>query len=96
MVDAAMGTWYTTPPGHQSYAESVGCANDDQECKNRVMPFYASFPVYPGREFDTSDVGTFVAPASGNVLLRVELSCDVRFWSDADVVSHCFSFNSFR
>jgi hypothetical protein len=29
------------------------------------MPFYASYPVFPGRVFDDNDVGTFVAPASG-------------------------------
>ena len=62
----------------EPHFESFGCANDDQECKDREMPFYASYPVFPGRVFDDNDVGTFVAPASGNVLLRVELSCDVR------------------
>lgn len=90
MINTALGSWYSTPPGHESYAELAGCANDDQECKNRAMPFYASFPVFPsGRVFGNNEIGTFVAPASGNVLLRVELTCDVQFWSDAQVVSRC-------
>lgn len=46
------------------------------------MPLYAGFPMFHGRVFEDRDLGTFVAPASGMLLLRVELSCDVRFWSD--------------
>ena len=45
---------------------------------------YTLVPLYPGETFADREIGTWVAPASGHVLLRVNLVCDVPYWSDVE------------
>jgi hypothetical protein len=85
VVAGPTGSWQTTAPGHQSWLEYKGCTNGDQICNDANNPLYASVPVHPGETFGTRLVGTWVAPASGPVLVHVELACDVPFWSDINI-----------
>ena len=79
VVEDALGNWTRTPSDHQSLAEYEGCHNDDRSCINGLR---ASFGVYPGQSFERFARGTFVAPASGAILLRLVINCDVPFLAD--------------
>lgn len=65
---------------HQSYAEQQGCSNEDRTCIGNIR---ASFGIHPdGAMFPRFLKGTWVAPASGPVLLRLVCNCDVVFYAD--------------
>jgi hypothetical protein len=63
----------------QSYAEHWGCSNEDRSCISEIPD---SFGIHPGGVFPRFIEGTWVAPASGPVLLRLAMNCDVVFYAD--------------
>ena len=75
-----LGVWAATPEGHHSFPEHMGCANQDQFCTG----FSSQFGIHPGGSFPAFFTGTWVAPVSGPVLLRVVLNCDVPFFRDVE------------
>jgi hypothetical protein len=77
VLGGPLGTWTHRSPGHMTYAETKGCANNDTVCSGLF-----GFGVYPDAEhgFKRSIEGTYVATASGTVLMRVKMSCDVPFF----------------
>ena len=72
VVSGPMGTWSSTPAGHKTLAEFA-----------QHSTLRSSFGVHPGGRFGSILEGTWVAPSSGPVLVRVVLNCDVLFFSDA-------------
>lgn len=60
--------------GHHSYAQLRG---EDFDIRT-------SFGIHPGGSFPRFLTGTWVAPASGAVLLRLVLNCDVVFFADVE------------
>jgi hypothetical protein len=79
VASGPLGDWTATPAGHQSYPEHYGCSNEDRSCISYIA---ASFGVHPGGAFPRFLKGTWVATASGAVLLRLVLNCDVPFYAD--------------
>ena len=72
-----LGSWSSTPRGHHSFFTSpvfVGIEGDIR----------SGFGIHPDGRFGSFLQGTFVSPASGPVLLRLELNCDVVFYSDVE------------
>ena len=67
---------------HQSLAEYAGCTNDHvHQCSAlRDIPEY--FGIHPGGKFGSYIIGTWVAPASGAMLLRIVLNCDSVVYAD--------------
>jgi hypothetical protein len=80
VASGPLGDWTATPAGHQSLAEYYGCSNDDRSCLPGIA---ASFGIHPGGAFPRFLRGTWVATASGAVLLRLMLNCDVPVHADA-------------
>ena len=80
----ALGEWIATPPGHHSLATKFGCANDDQQCWKDYFGQHTTFGYHPGGRFDRRLTGTWAAPASGPVLLRISANCDWRFAADSE------------
>ena len=87
VVSGPMGDWTVTPPSgdhfwstkHESYAEHMGCSNEDSSCTGLAD----SFGIHPGGEtFPRYLKGTWVAPTSGAVLLQLVMNCDVVFFAD--------------
>ena len=68
VVSGPLGDWIDTPAGHDAYHQ-MGEIPD-------------SFGIHPGGHFGSYMEGTWVAPASGPVLLRLTMNCDVRFFAD--------------
>jgi hypothetical protein len=83
VLSAPMGKWTSTPAGHESYAERKGCSNNDED-RSTCINVPDSFGIHPGDTFGRFVEGTWVAPSSGPVLLRLVLNCDVAFYADAD------------
>ena len=79
VASGPLGDWMATLPGHQSWAEQQGCNNGDRFC---ISNFPASFGIRPGGAFRRFLKGTWVATASGAVLLRLVMNCDVTFYAD--------------
>eukprot|EP01046_Picozoa_sp_COSAG06_P018633 COSAG06_NODE_1303_length_9931_cov_69.878255_3_plen_110_part_00 len=44
VVEGPMGDWPSTPAGHQSFAESEGCTNEDRSCTD-IPVFFGVHPV---------------------------------------------------
>lgn len=82
VVGGPLGGWTHRSDGHQTYAESKGCANNDTVCSGLF-----SFGVHADapHAFKRSVEGTYVATASGTVLVRVEMTCDVPFYANVDL-----------
>ena len=79
-----LGAWTRTPAGHHSYAEDSKergyCDADESDaaCLAIVLGS-ASFGVHPGGAYGSVLRGTWVAPAGGAWLLRIDANCDVPF-----------------
>jgi hypothetical protein len=85
VVSGPMGEWTATPAGHRSYAEFGGCSNEELSCNG----FPTSFGVHAeGASAPRFLSGTWVAPASGPVLLKLALNCRVPFYTDVEVDCH--------
>eukprot|EP01043_Picozoa_sp_COSAG02_P053912 COSAG02_NODE_6024_length_3868_cov_2.355001_2_plen_1105_part_00 len=82
VANGPMGNWTLTPAGHESWFEHYGCSNTDRAECYTVANLRASFGVHPGGQFAMYRAGTWVAPTSGPVLLRLLLNCDVPFYAD--------------
>ncbi len=82
VIDGPVGQWTSTPAEHESYFEHIGCANDDRQCPGHAGEIRDSFGIYPGDKFGSVLTGTWVAPGSGPVLLRLVMNCDVPFFAD--------------
>ena len=80
VVDAPLGSWSATPPGHQSFREHNGCTNEGRTC----AALGQTFGIHPGRSYPTYAYGEFTAPAAGQWLLRVAMNCDVPFFADIE------------
>ena len=86
VVSGPMGKWTATQPGHESWAEHFGCTTSASTTVGRCANIPASFGIYPGGdEFPRLLTGTWVAPASGAVLLQLTINCDVPFWADVQL-----------
>jgi hypothetical protein len=79
VASAPLGDWIATPAGHQSFAENQGSSKEDRSCIDEIA---ASFGIHPGGAFPRFLEGTWVATASGAVLLRLLLNCGVPFYAD--------------
>ena len=84
VVEGPLGSWSSTPPGHQSWAEQLGCQNNDRICAGAHLR--TSFGYHPGGEFGSILKGTWVSPTSGPTLLRIVVNCDVVFYSDVQAL----------
>ena len=82
VVSGPMGTWTGPAAGHQTFAQARGCAEDDTVCTGLY-----DFGVHPGETFVQSLEGSYVASASGAVLMRVVVSCDIPFYADVGLES---------
>ncbi len=82
-LNGALGNWSPTPPGHHSIATHFSCDNADRACIARWLGH--PFGIHPGAIFGNSLRGNFVAPASGQVLLRLAINCQVPFFSDVEL-----------
>lgn len=81
VVSGPLGRWAATPQGHKSYAEFYGCTDERPTCVYDVgIP--TSYGFHPGGVFSSYLQGTWVAPSSGPVLLRLTINCDVLFFDD--------------
>ena len=80
VITGPLGTWAATPEGHHSFPQHRGCANQDQSCTG----FSSHFGIHPGGSFPAFMTGTWVAPVSGPVLVRILLNCDVPFFRDVE------------
>jgi hypothetical protein len=58
------------------------CTHESYFDTDTLLP--ASFGVHPGGQFGSYLAGTWVAPASGPVMLRLALNCDVVFFADVE------------
>jgi hypothetical protein len=86
VVSGPMGKWTATQPGHESWAEHFSCTTSASTADGRCSNIPASFGIYPGGdEFPRLLTGTWVAPASGAVLLQLTMNCDVPFWADVQL-----------
>jgi hypothetical protein len=92
VASGPLGDWMATPAGHSSYAEYQGCSNEDRSCLYGSPP--TSFGIHPGGAFPRFLKGTWVATASGAVLLRLLLNCDVPFYADAQA-DGCYIDNTY-
>ena len=81
-VVGPMGEWTTTPAGHKSFAEHYGCTDGDVSCWAMRQAIRQDFGMHAGGVFSRFLRGTWVAPSSGAVLLRLLLNCDVPFYAD--------------
>ena len=81
VISGPLGQWSATPEGSQSFAESEGCSNEDRWC----LSLPDNFGIHPGETFPRLLRGTWVAPVSGAVLLRVQMNCDSVFFADVEV-----------
>ena len=87
VASGPLGGWTATPAGHQSLAEHYGCSNEDRSCISSIA---ASFGIHPGGAFGHFLKGTWVATASGAVLLRLVVNCDVPFYADTQAYGCSF------
>ncbi len=83
-----LGAWTATPAGHHSFAEhdreqGVFCQPNDSDATCLAKQLGASFGVHPGGAFGSVLRGTWVAPAAGAWLLRIDANCDVPFCAPA-------------
>eukprot|EP01046_Picozoa_sp_COSAG06_P008334 COSAG06_NODE_418_length_15982_cov_3.455204_7_plen_1527_part_00 len=83
VLNGALGNWAPTPPGHHSIATHFSCDNADRACIASWLGH--PFGIHPGAVFGNSLRGNFVAPASGPVLLRLSINCQVPFFSDVEL-----------
>ena len=83
VLSGALGSWSPTPPGHHSIAEHWSCDNEDRSCVASWLGH--PFGIHPGGVYGSSMRSNFVAPASGPVLLRIAINCDVPFFSDVEL-----------
>lgn len=67
---------------HQSLAEFVGCSNELVHQCSALRSLPASFGVHPGGRFGSYLVGTWVAPAAGPILMRLNVNCDSVVYAD--------------
>jgi hypothetical protein len=81
LLGGPLGDWTPTPSGHKP-------------CTHREVGAPATFELHPGRSFHRKLAATWVAPATGTVLLRAALNCDVPFFADVDADGCCLTGRS--